>query len=145
MNSNNIHYTDSELDEMQKDMKFDLDETFADKISSIKVDRKDPFAKYIRKYMLRKERWYHRLWDWIKGLFGLKKKELEEGVVMNENFDFNEWRDEQVEKVISSIKKDGKTKNTITCPLCYSNRDYYIASNGHIHTSCIKCGISVNQ
>ena len=133
---------------MKKDMKFDIDEAFAAKISSIKIDKKDPWGKAIRKACFT-EKWYSRLWEWIKGLFGHKiKKTLTRPmeVEMNKDFDFQEWVIARRDKIIKAIKKDGKDKNTITCPICYKDRKHsLVPTDKQIHSLCAGCGINITR
>ncbi len=136
-----------ELDAMEKSMKFDLDENFAKKINSITIDKKDPWAKAIKKACFPK--WYVRFWQWIKGLFGVKPKSVPIPpieVKMNEEFDFQEWVIGRRDEIMEAIRKDGKDKNTITCPICYKEREYELVSTDkQIHSFCDGCGISITQ
>lgn len=117
------------------------------------------------------KKWYARLWDWVKGFFVKQKtmddfKQYEPGedkpweskinttprrisgpnVELNEEFDFQEWVFERRDRILKAIKEDGKEENTITCPVCYKDREYYIAKgNKHIHSSCKGCGITLMQ
>lgn len=179
---------DKWLDGFSEKMKFKLDEDFASKIANIKIDPNDKFADAIDRACkgeltpveiaicgdprpdiipppLPPEKWYVKLWDWVKGFFVKPKnmddfKKYEPGeseptpplrvvsgpnVELNEEFDFREWLLERNDRIIKAIKEDGKEENTITCPVCYDKRQYYIATNGHIHSNCEKCGIRITQ
>lgn len=145
----NIAHSKGELDDMEKETKFDIDEKFAAKINSIEVDKKDPWAKAIKKACFANDKWYLKFWKWIKGLFGCKPKKVRTIPVepeLNAEFDFQEWLIDRRDKIIKAIKEDGKDRNTITCPICYKDREYYIASgNKHIHSKCEYCGITITQ
>lgn len=108
------------------------------------------------------KRWYEKIWDWIKAIFAKKQKTINDfkeyvpaqskpvssympDVQINEDFDFQEWVIERKDRIINAIKEDGQEENTITCPICYDERQYYVASNGHIHSSCNKCQIRIAQ
>ena len=139
-------HSDAECEKMLEEMKFDIDGSFAKKINSIQIDKKDPWAKAINKACFPK--WYTRFWQWVKGLFGYKPKNIliNPAVEMNEYFDFQEWVISRRDKIIKAINSDGREKNTIICPICYKQREYYLATGSrHIHSHCKGCGISITQ
>ena len=140
--------TEEEMKQMQEDMKFDIDEKFAEKIDSYRINKKNPWTKAIKKACFVNDKWYHRLWKWVKGLFGVKPKKATrpQDVEINPDFDFQSWVLERHDIIIKAIKEDGKDKNTITCPICYNEREYYLApGNKHIHSNCEYCGIRITQ
>lgn len=145
----NLAHSKGELNDMEKGMKFDIDDTFAKKIDSFKIDPNDEWGKAIKKACFTKDKWYIRFWKWVKGLFGCKPKNVytrPADVEMNEEFDFQKWVLEKNDKIIEAIKKDGKDSNEIICPVCYKTREYYLApGNKHIHSNCNGCGIRITQ
>jgi len=87
------------------------------------------------------EKWFMRLWNWVKGLFKSKEAEVEN----NEDFDFEEWTIEMSKKIIKSIREDGKADGEITCPVCFKKRFYAIMEDEHIRTNCEGCRIELVQ
>jgi hypothetical protein len=105
-------------------------------------------------------RWYEKLWKWFKGLFAKKQesnpmsepvrqKVVEDGVFINNDFDMADWVSEQNIKIDKAIRihSEGKkdVEGEVVCPVCFKNRRYYVASNGHARTSCDGCNVSTLQ
>ena len=168
--------TNKGYEKIQEDTVVKIDVPFARYISNIKVDPNDVFSAAIGRALrgkltqaeiaicdgvvVKPEKWYVKVWNWIKGLFvkpkptsgfgdypqAINASPSHRGVEINRSFDFQKWLLEKNSTIIKAIKEDGQEENIITCPIRYEQREYYIADNGHIHSSCEQgCRISVTQ
>ena len=106
--------------------------------------------------VIKKDRWFTNLWNWIKKLFGVKKEQdinpmsqpvnsepVNRGIQINQDFDMDEWISENMVKVREAIKKDGKLDGEIVCPVCYKKRLYAVMDDESIKTTCEGCCVEL--